>query len=168
MKTPGQYESEAIAASHRLSMVVFYRKRNGIYEIFRRVPGNRVVLVKKTKSPAILARFMIAQEMPVRKNPDPRAASAAESLATRFHGRKPTVREVSKIDKPKIPDAMTCIGDIFAIEYVAERDGKKYRFRHAFKAASRPYLAVSPDGKIATMIGGSWFFGEDGFEDLKP
>lgn len=101
-----------------------------------------------------------------RKNPARRHESDAARLAERFHGRAPDVDEYQTIAKPKFPDAMACIGQIFAIEYLAERDGKEYRFRHVFKAKSRPQLAVSPDGKIASMLGGAWFFGEDGFEDF--
>ena len=101
-----------------------------------------------------------------RKNPiDDGAEDAARDLATRFHGRAPEAGEVKRVTLPKIPKALVNIGKIFAIEYLAERDGKVYRFRHVFKAKSRPQLAVSPDGTFQTMIGGSWFFGEDGFED---
>lgn len=167
MKNPGQYEHDAIAASYRLKMAVFYRRRGDIYEIFRRVPGNRVVLVKKTKSAKTLASFMVKQESAApAKNPARRVdISRAADLAERFHGRAVAPGEVRRTRKPVVPDAMACIGDIYAIEYLAERDGKEFRFRHVFKAASRPALAVSPDGKTASMIGGSWFFGEDGFED---
>lgn len=101
---------------------------------------------------------------PVTRNPSPRDASSAARLAERFNGRPPDWEMV--LPKPEIPDSMAAIGDIFAIEYLAERDGKVYRFRHVFKARSRPQLAVSPDGDLALMIGGSWVFTEDGFEDI--
>ncbi len=114
--------------------------------------------------------FKIATKQPsgnpakMRSNPARREhADAAADLSRRFMGREPDSEFV--YPKPKIPDAMACIGKIFAIEYIAERDGKEYRFRHVFKAKSRPHLAVTPDGSLATMIGGSWHFGEDGFED---
>lgn len=167
MKTTGQYEHDAIAASYRLKMAVFYRKRNGIYEIFRRLPGGGVTLLKRTKSAKTLATYIIKQELPATKNPAPRIdISRAADLAKRFHGRAVAPGEVRKFRKPIIPDAMSCIGEIYAIEYLAERDGKEYRFRHVFKVKSRPALAVSPDGTQASMIGGSWIFGEDGFEDI--
>lgn len=98
----------------------------------------------------------------VQKNPSPRSAKA---LATKFHGRTPDPSEVTRLTKPKIPNTLANIGKIFAIEYIAERDGKEYRFRHVFKAKARPHLAVSPDGKNAFMLGGAWVFTEDGFED---
>lgn len=101
-----------------------------------------------------------------RKNPAPRAdVEGARRLAARFHGRQPDESEIVAYPAPKLPGAMANIGEIFAIEYLAERDGKAYRFRHVFKVKSRPQLAVSPDGKFVTMIGGSWEFTEDGFED---
>lgn len=99
-----------------------------------------------------------------RKNPARRDADDAAYLAERFNGRAPDWEELH--DKPVIPDVMAAIGKIFAVEYIAERDGKEYRFRHVFKARSRPHLAVSPDGNLALMIGGSWVFTEDGFEDI--
>ena len=91
--------------------------------------------------------------------------AAARSLASRFHGRAPDDDELYRVSKPHIPDALANIGQVFAIEYLAERDGKVYRFRHAFRAKSRPQLAVSPDGNFVTLIGGSWQFSEDGFID---
>jgi len=103
-----------------------------------------------------------------RKNPARREYADAENamkLAAKFHGREPSDYEYHTINVPNMPDSLACIGKVFAIEYVAERDGKEYRFRHVFKAKSRPQLAIHPDGSIATMIGGSWFFGPDGFED---
>lgn len=99
-----------------------------------------------------------------RSNPAPRAvADAAARLAEKFHGRAPTDEFV--YPKPKIPDAMANIGPLFAIEYLAERDGKEYRFRHVFKEKARPQLAVSPDGTFVALLGGAWRFTEDGFED---
>jgi hypothetical protein len=89
----------------------------------------------------------------------------ATSLSKAFTGRHPEDHEYQSVPMPKLPKAMAAIGKIEAIEYIAERDGKEYIFRHQFKKHSRPHLAVSPDGKIATMIGGSWVFTEDGFED---
>lgn len=102
-----------------------------------------------------------------RKNPAPRATDlkGAQRLAARFHGRKPGDDEIYTTAKPTIPDAMANIGQVFAVEYLAERDGTVYRFRHVFRAKSRPQLAVSPDGDFVTMLGGAWQFSEDGFID---
>lgn len=103
-----------------------------------------------------------------RRNPARRTyrdEADARRLAAQFHGREPGDDEYMLAQLPKIPDALANIGKIFAIEYLAERDGKEYRFRHVFKAKSRPHLAVSPDGTSVTMLRGAWFFGPDGFED---
>ena len=101
-----------------------------------------------------------------RKNPAPRGdLSGARRLAARFHGRQPGDDELFEVAKPEVPDAMANIGQVFAIEYLAERDGTVYRFRHVFRAKSRPQLAVSPDGDFVTMLGGAWRFSEDGFID---
>jgi hypothetical protein len=109
-------------------------------------------------------RLPVRVQKTLRANPTPRAdVSGAAKLAERFHGRAPEFEDT--YEKPTIPDAMANIGAIYAIEYLAERDGKEYRFRHVFKQKSRPQLAVAPDGKFVTMIGGSWRFTEDGFED---
>lgn len=104
---------------------------------------------------------------PASRNPAPRGVTIndAARLATRFHGRAPKDDEISTIKIPKLQKAATCIGDVFAIEYVAERDGKVNRFRHVFKTKSRPHLVINPDGKLALMLGGAWHFGDDGFED---
>lgn len=102
-----------------------------------------------------------------RKNPSPRSGdlSGAKRLAARFHGREPGDDEIYTTAKPTVPDAMANIGQVFAIEYLAERDGTVYRFRHVFRSKSRPQLAVSPDGDFVTMLGGAWQFSEDGFID---
>lgn len=162
----GKLEALAVAASKDMGMTVFWRKRGEWYEVYRKIPGGRVSLVKRTKSATSLVK-VFAQEMKARNNPAPRSADTegARRLAARFHGRQPDADEYATIAKPVFPDAMANIGKIFAIEYLAERDGKVYRFRHEFKSKSRPHLAVSPDGNLVTMIGGSWEFTEDGFED---
>lgn len=87
----------------------------------------------------------------------------AAALAAKFHGRAPT--EFQRVRIPRMPDALACIGRISVVQYVAERDGKMYEFRHKFKVSARPHLCVSPDGQIVYMIGGSWTFTQDGFVD---
>lgn len=102
-----------------------------------------------------------------RQNPAPRFNAVdvdrAESLAGRFTGRDPKPLKI--IRRPHIPDALACIGRISVIQYIAERDGKTYEFRHPFRAASRPLLCVSPDGKTVLALGDGWTFTEDGFVD---
>ena len=87
----------------------------------------------------------------------------AAKLAAKFHGRAPS--EFQHVRIPSMPAAVACIGRISVIQYIAERDGKTYEFRHAFKNSARPHLCVSPDGQSVYMIGGSWTFTQDGFVD---
>lgn len=173
MKTPGQFESDAIAASIDSGYVIFYRKRQlrggrVIYDIFRRLPGGfKVSLIRKTTSAETLARTIrAAARITTKPNPSPRLAEAgARQLVTAFTGRMPAADEYESVPMPKIDGALAAIGKIVAIEYLAERDGKVYCFRHKFKVRSRPALAVSQDGSFVTMLGGAWRFTEDGFVD---
>lgn len=168
-KSAAQYEQTAVALSHDCDFALFFKKYGDTYKIFRNVRGARPQVVKVTKSPALLVQVMCRESrlaMSPRKNPAPREESAARDLAERFHGRAVDPDEYEKIPMPKCPKVMARIGDIFAIEYLAERDGKEYRFRHVFKSKCRPALAVSPDGTIVSLLGGAWKFGEDGFEDV--
>lgn len=93
----------------------------------------------------------------------PHAIALAAKTAKNFHGREPS--EIRAVLMPKIPNAVACIGVVSVIQYVAERDGKTYEFRHAFKQHSRPHLCVTPDGKLVLMLGGAWVFTKDGFVD---
>jgi len=95
-----------------------------------------------------------------RKNSD---VAKAAALAAKFHGRAPTAYQQIKV-KP-MPKALACIGAVSVIQYVAERDGKVYEFRHAFKVSARPHLCVTPDGQSVYIIGGLCTFTQDGFED---
>lgn len=102
----------------------------------------------------------------MRSNPARRDYSevkAAERLHRAFVGRDAQERET--INFPKVPSALVAFADVAAIEYIAERDGKVFRFRHPFKQKSRPLMCVSPDGKTVYMYGGAWTFTEDGFVD---
>lgn len=103
----------------------------------------------------------------VKANPAPRSdafeVANAAKLSRRFVGREPT--NAAKTRKPRIPDALACIGQVSVIQYVAERDGEVNEYRHPFRAKSRPHLCVSPDGKLVLMLGGAFTFTEDGFVD---
>lgn len=183
VKTPGQFEAEAIAVSHRLKFAVFFAKgiknNKSFYRIYRRTPKGSVSMIKATASARALASFLKKQEQSkpkastrstfkARRNParrDFRDEHGATRLSTKFVGRAPLDHEFAILDIPKMPDSMAAIGKVSAIEYVAERDGKAFTFRHDFRVRSRPHLAVSPDGNLATMLGGAWLFTEDGFED---
>lgn len=100
----------------------------------------------------------------VRKNPiDAWDEAAAAKLFRRFNGRE--ANTAATVGKPRIPDAMACIGRVTMIQYAAERDGQVNEYRHPFRARSRPHLCVSPDGKLVLMLGGAFTFTEDGFVD---
>jgi len=172
MTTQGQYEQQAVAASVDSGYAVVWKSRSlagGIkqYRIYRIHRGARPTLIKVTTSAATLARTMRTATVTVpRKNPVERTGAAdARRLVERYTGRSVDPDEYELVPTPPKAKALAQIGKISAIEYVAFRDDKEYRFRHVFKSKSRPALAVAPDGKTVTMIGGSWKFGEDGFED---
>ena len=57
------------------------------------------------------------------------------------------------------------LGEIPEIHYIAERDGKTYHFDHKFKAASRPLLIVSFDGKQLAIAGGRYHVTDRGIVD---
>lgn len=87
----------------------------------------------------------------------------AQELYENFTGHKGNV--IARIDKPKIPDTLACIGDIDGIMYSTVRDGKFERYIHEFKDSARPLFCVAPDGQQLFMIGGSYDFTERGIVD---
>ena len=88
--------------------------------------------------------------------------SRARRLYASFTGRQADRAETLTL--PALPDALACVGEIVAVEYVAERDGEIAVFRHVFEKA-RPLMCVFPDGKKVLMLGGAWKFTEDGYID---
>lgn len=103
----------------------------------------------------------------IRANPDVELdaydVSKGMKLFENFVGRPADRSEL--IPKPEIPDALVCIGEISVIQYVAERDGKEYEFRHPFAERARPKMCVFPDGTMVLMLGGAWRFTQDGYID---
>lgn len=89
--------------------------------------------------------------------------NAGQKLYARFVGRG--ADRSMLIAKPRLPDALVCIGEISVIQYVAERDGEVAEYRHPFKKRSRPKMCVTPDGKMVLMLGGAWRFTQDGYID---
>lgn len=57
------------------------------------------------------------------------------------------------------------LGQMPELHYIAERDGKVYHFHHKFKAASRPLLVVSFDGKQLMIAGGRYDVTDRGITD---
>lgn len=166
MKLKPGYSKAAIAANIRALM-------SG------RVPRERAISRAHGLARAAFRRLHARRELPSwiypdpaqlaggRSNPDPRLnpfdVQRGMRLFQRFVGRAPDASEI--VAKPELPDALVCIGEISVIQYLAERDGKDFEFRHPFKAGSRPLLCVSPDGKLVLALGGAWTFTEDGFVD---
>lgn len=178
MKSRSQHEQEAIKLSIVSKHRIVWNSRSLIggikqYRIYRIHRGTKAELIKVTTDPATLCRVMRREVTGgVKKSSRPRTnpiesgdEAAARELVENFTGREVEPDEYEQVPTPARVRALAQIGKIAAIEYVAFRDDKEYRFRHEFKSRARPALAVAPDGKTVTMIGGSWKFGEDGFED---
>lgn len=154
MLREGRARNVAIAAAHRSAREAFFKHHpDGI------LPGyiypERGAIDRRRSRPRIRANPAASL--------DARDVSQGEKLYERFVGR-PADR-ASVIRRPELPDALVCIGDISLIQYVAERDGKTYEFRHPFRTRSRPLLCVTPDGKLVLALGGAWTFTQDGFVD---
>src|SRR5258708_38336008 len=152
MLDEGYARKRAIAAAHREAREAF----------FRRYPDGIL------PSHIYPERGALNRRRPrTRKNPigdlDAGDVNKGLKLYEKFTGRPADRKRM--IRRPELPDALVCIGDISVIQYVAERDGETFEFRHPFRARSRPLLCVTPDGKLVLALGGAWTFTEDGFVD---
>lgn len=87
----------------------------------------------------------------------------AKNLYNRFSGHD--AREIARIKKPEMPDALVVVGECAGILYDTVRDGVKEKYIHKFHAASRPLFCVSPDGKVLCLLGGAFTFTERGIVD---
>lgn len=160
----GYARGAAIAAAHREAREAF-RKRFPRRELPDYIYPESGVVSARQREPFHMRHRRILS--PVRENPasdlSPVDVQRGRKLYERFTGR--AAEHERMIRRPELPDALTCIGEISVIQYVAERDGKAYEFRHPFRAKSRPLLCVTPDGKMVLALGGAWTFTEDGFVD---
>lgn len=91
-------------------------------------------------------------------------AQRAALLYERFTGHDAGI--VEKIAKPKIPDAVAVIGPCDFVGYTTQRDGNTEQYIHKFKAADKPLLCVSPDGRQILLIGGAYVFTDRGIVDM--
>lgn len=91
------------------------------------------------------------------------AVRKSAHLYTNFTGHEDV--EITKIKVPQIPDAVVAFGTVDGILYSTVRDGVAEKYIHKFKAASRPLLCASPDGKQLYLIGGSYDFTDRGIVD---
>lgn len=78
-----------------------------------------------------------------------------------------TGNRATRFTRHDIPDHDTYlqVGNVDAILYSTNRDGKVERYKHDFRRASRPLLIASPDGKELRMIRGSFVFTNRGIVD---
>lgn len=84
-------------------------------------------------------------------------------LYERFSGHEAELVGVVKV--PPIPKAGAVIGTVDGLLYTTVRDGRRERYIHNFKAADRPLLVVSPDGRQLFLLGGDFDFTERGIVD---
>ena len=112
----------------------------------------------------------------VGRNPVPPSSAArvreAADLSQQFTGRKAEVsasvdasRELGLPLRRGEKIAMLAFGELLAVEYETERDGKVERYRHAFRKRSRPLLAARHDVKRIYIVGGRYRFTDRGIVD---
>ena len=104
--------------------------------------------------------FNAPQENPKRAAPRAAELAKARRLFAAFTGRAPQGVKQLKI-RPF--DTGLAIGKVLGIIYSVEATGEK--FRHTFKASSRPHLVISADGHQVIVCGGNFTFTERGFVD---
>ena len=102
-----------------------------------------------------------------RRNPVPPSSVEQDIEAAKKHYKRFTGQEPDLIEWIEVPEmhALAGIGEIDAIEYTTVRDGVEERYRHQFRARSRPLFGVSPDGKMIVVLGGAFVFTERGIVD---
>lgn len=87
----------------------------------------------------------------------------AADLYERFSGHDAEI--LGKIKVRALPRVAIGIGIVDEIQYTTVRDGKTEKYRHPFRAADKPILAVSPDGKQILILAGNYRFTELGIVD---
>lgn len=88
----------------------------------------------------------------------------AANLYERFSGHDP--EELGTIEVPPLPGVVAIIGELDGVMYTTVRDGVKEKYIHKFRAADKPLLCVSPDGRQLLCVGGRYVFTERGIVDL--
>lgn len=91
-----------------------------------------------------------------------RTRAAAVDLYQQFTGMNP--ESISRVDV-RLPQSALVIGNLVAVMYETVRDGKVERYKHTFRARSRPLLAASSDGKSLLILGGGFQFTDRGIVD---
>jgi hypothetical protein len=91
-------------------------------------------------------------------------AEKAADLYERFTGHDAEI--AGTVTVPALPSTVAVIGPCDGILYTTVRDGKTEKYIHKFKAADRPLLCVSPNGRQILFVGGRYVFTERGIVDL--
>lgn len=87
----------------------------------------------------------------------------AADLYERFSGHDAEI--LGKIRVKSLPKVAVGVGVCDGILYTTVRDGKTEKYIHKFRAADKPILAVTPDGKQILLLGGNYTFTERGIVD---
>lgn len=87
----------------------------------------------------------------------------AASRYERFSGHE--AEAIGKVRIPATPKVGVCVGTLDGVLYTTVRDGQTEKYIHKFKAADKPMLVVSPDGKQILVVGGHYTFTERGIVD---
>lgn len=101
----------------------------------------------------------------VRDRADARRSQRARAarLFERFTGHD--AEPIAEVTLPPHPSHVAVFGECLAITYTTVRDGVRENYIHRFRAADRPMLAASPDGRQLLLIGGNYDFTPLGIVD---
>lgn len=160
----GQSQAVAVAAALR-SARDSYRRMHPSWPLPHHLQTAKPVRSRRTaKSAKTAPRRSYAAR---RGNPVPPSKSVQLRDATKlyedFTGHEGDV--IAEVQKPVIPDALLCVGEIDGILYSTVRDGVLEKYIHEFAKKSRPLFCVSPDGTQIVMLGGAYDFTERGIVD---
>lgn len=88
----------------------------------------------------------------------------AADLYERFTGHDAEI--AGTVIVPDLPSTVAVIGPCDAVLYTTVRDGVEEKYIHKFRAADKPLLCVSPNGRQILLVGGRYVFTERGIVDL--
>ena len=84
-------------------------------------------------------------------------------LYERFSGHEAEI--LGRVRVKSLPKVAVGVGVCDGILYTTVRDGRTEKYIHKFKAADKPILAVTPDGKQILLLAGNYTFTERGIVD---
>jgi len=94
-----------------------------------------------------------------------RYGSEFERAARRYEDFTGHVAEPRAVFDFRVPPVAAAIGECDGVLYTTVRDGQRESYIHKFRKGSKPFLCVSPDGKLLLLVGGSFTFTERGIVD---